>query len=129
MVVNCGVNVEFNAMRVFPPPDFAYPDIQKDKMDFYKKIGCPHLQAKYHPKKLSLFAKLIKEKTQHLGGTGHDNLDYLVKGVDIKTLKTTGRLLSKYLNKMNWKVWEIRHSDVGVKQPEPRKSLKDPVTN
>ena len=46
MCVYAGVDEAFNALRVFPPGELIYPDLIKDK-DFYDKIGCPHLAAKY----------------------------------------------------------------------------------
>jgi hypothetical protein len=46
MVVYAGVDEAFNSLRVFPPGELIYPDLIKDE-DFYDRIGCPHLAAKY----------------------------------------------------------------------------------
>lgn len=46
MVAYSGVDIKFNNLRVFPPPELKYPEMLKNK-DFFDQIGCPHLRLKY----------------------------------------------------------------------------------
>jgi hypothetical protein len=52
MVVYCGVDPEFNALRVLPPVEIMYPDLMRDKEEFFEMIGCPHLKEKYYPSEI-----------------------------------------------------------------------------
>ena len=45
-IVYGGADSKFNERRILPPGEIAYPDMIKHK-DFYKRIGCPHLELKY----------------------------------------------------------------------------------
>jgi hypothetical protein len=79
-VVHSGFDIKFNSMRVFPPADFVYPDIQRDKLNFFNKIGCPHLKAKYAPKKRNKLASFLNINASELGSdTGNDGFNELMK--------------------------------------------------
>ena len=47
LIVYGGVDKKFNALRVFPPFEMNYPDMIKNKGNFYELIGLPHLKEKY----------------------------------------------------------------------------------
>ena len=46
-IVYGGLDQKFNELRVFPPFDMDYPDLIKNKENFYDLIGCPHLKEKF----------------------------------------------------------------------------------
>ena len=46
-LVKSGIDPEFNSLRVLPPSELTYPDFGRDGIEFYDKINCPHLKAKY----------------------------------------------------------------------------------
>ena len=87
--VEAGVDPVFNALRVFPPLELNYPDIEADGDAFYDRIGCPHLLEKFKLIEMAYNPEILVPKPRFTG------------------LKTKDRL-----QKIDWRMSDICPEDI-----------------
>ena len=122
-VVHSGVDKHFNALRVFPPNTLRYPDFMRTE-DFYDVIGCPWLRLKYPTESEAVALNADPNTMQKLPAKFLKKLATfsrieIVEKVKQITLPTTDRLTNDYLDKMNWKIWEINADEIGKSDHDP----------
>ena len=98
-----GVDPAFNALRVFPPKELSYPDIDLDGDAFYDKIGCPHLREKY---------KRIEMMDYHAIVSGRQLSSRQLSFKNDPNNKTTNRLTRFFNAKVDWRMCDICPEDL-----------------
>ena len=72
--MEAGVDPVFNALRVFPPLELNYPDIEADGDSFYDRIGCPHLLEKFKLIEMAYNPEILVPKPRFTGLKTKDRL-------------------------------------------------------
>ena len=105
--VPTGIDDKYNDLRVLPPEELTYPDMERDGPAFYDMIYSFKLKKIYCP-------EAINEEDNYK--LGRDIKSIVEAGLDRKELKR--KLKEKKMSQFKWNMWEVKTKDIGKENPD-----------